>query len=431
LEEPTLEELRKRIDCIDRAIIKLLEERIKVCRDIAKCKLKLGLPIEDPQRENIVLKRAGIYEDVFKEIIKLCKKVQEGWFMVKFNTYDFFNTLNSMNVPIRMDVGQVDIPPHPELLKVLKDEIHRLEYTSYRGINELREKIAEVHKVDINEVIVIPGAKFGIAAMIYRAKRVGLIAPYWPGYMLAIEFFKRKYSTLETSFEEQWQPQLTQIDKSVDTLIINYPNNPTGITLGKEKIKELMEVAQDRKITIVSDEIYRDLVYEGEEFSILKYNIENSISVYSLSKTFSMPGLRLGYAIGDKQLVEVIAKFIQASYTSAPVFAQKAAIRALELRESIAKKLRDIFKKRIELLLKYIDKEKYDYVKPTGAFYAFLKIKSGISGVDLAYKLMYKGVGVFPGIAFGDSYDNYIRISLVCPEDKLVEGFKRMNEVVD
>lgn len=78
MEEPTLEELRKRIDCIDRAIIKLLEERIKVCRDIAKCKLKLGLPIEDPQREDIVLKRAGIYEDVFKEIIKLCKKVQEG-----------------------------------------------------------------------------------------------------------------------------------------------------------------------------------------------------------------------------------------------------------------------------------------------------------------------------------------------------------------
>jgi len=350
--------------------------------------------------------------------------------MVKFNTYDFFNTLNKMKVSIRMDIGQVDIPSHPELLKVLKDEIHRLEYTSYRGISELREKIAEVHKVDISEVVVIPGAKFGIAAMIYRAKQVGLIAPYWPGYMLAIEFFKKQYSILETKLEERWQPRFDLIDKRVDTLIINYPNNPTGITLSKDKVKELLDVASERKITIVSDEIYRDLIYDGNEFSILDYNIENAVSVYSLSKTFSMPGLRLGYAIGDKQLIEVIAKFIQATYTSAPVFAQKAAIRALELRESIARRLREIFRKRIELLKKHVDKEKFDYVPPSGAFYAFLKIKSGISGVDLAYKLMHRGVGVFPGIAFGDSYDNYIRISLVCPEHEIVEGLKRLNEVV-
>jgi len=77
MEESVLEELRKRIDRIDYEIIKLLEERMKVCKEIAKCKLRLGLPIEDHCREEIVIRRAGKFKDIFKEIIELCKKVQE------------------------------------------------------------------------------------------------------------------------------------------------------------------------------------------------------------------------------------------------------------------------------------------------------------------------------------------------------------------
>ncbi len=352
--------------------------------------------------------------------------------MVKFNIYDFFNRLNRLNVPIRMDAGQVDIPPHPELLKVLRNEVHRLEYTSYRGISELREKIAEIHKVDINEVVVIPGAKFGVAAMVYKAKRIGLIAPYWPGYLFAIEFFRKPYSILETRLEDFWQPAFGLINEKVDTLLINYPNNPTGVTLLKDKVRELLDIASERKLTIVSDEIYRDLIYDGSDFTIIECNLENTISVYSFSKTFSMPGLRLGYAIGDRRLIEAVEKFIQAVYTSTPVFAQKAAIKALELKDIIVKQLREIFRRRIEIFKKNIDPRKYDYVTPSGAFYVFLRAKnSNTSGVDLAYKLMYRGVGVFPGIAFGDSYYNYIRISLVCPEKKISEGAKKLSEVVE
>ena len=77
MEKSTLEELRKQIDKVDKEIMKLLEERIRICRRIAKCKLKLGLPLEDPQREKLVLKRAGVFRNVFREIIKLCKEAQE------------------------------------------------------------------------------------------------------------------------------------------------------------------------------------------------------------------------------------------------------------------------------------------------------------------------------------------------------------------
>ena len=99
-----------------------------------------------------------------------------------------------------MDLGQDDVSPYPELIEVLKKEAHRLEYTSYKGIQELRREIAQLHGVNIDKVIIIPGAKYGVSAMICKAKHVGLITPYWHGYMYAVKFFEKPYSVLETRF---------------------------------------------------------------------------------------------------------------------------------------------------------------------------------------------------------------------------------------
>ena len=201
--------------------------------------------------------------------------------------------------------------------------------------------------------------------------------------------------------------------------------------LAKNKIKELLDIASEKRLTVISDETYRDIVYSGDEFTIVNYNLENTVSIYSFSKTFSVPGLRIGYAVGDKRLVRLIGKFIQATYTSIPVFVQKVAIKALELRDKVAERVRRVFRKRIEVFTKHIDTHKYDYLTPSGAFYVFLKIrKNSISSIDLSLKLVERGVGVFPGIAFGNKYDNFIRVSLVCPKERIIEGVKILNEVV-
>ena len=113
-----------------------------------------------------------------------------------------------------------------------------------------------------------------------------------------------------------------------------------------------------------------------------------------------------------------------------PIFAQKVALKALELKETIAKKLRDVFKRRIEIFSTHIDREKFEYVPPQGAFYVFLKAKKRISSINLAYKLASKGVGVLPGIIFGRSYDSYVRLSLTCSERKIVEGLRRLSESI-
>ena len=231
--------------------------------------------------------------------------------------------------------------------------------------------------------------------------------------------------------EDGWLPDFTAMNREVDTLIINYPNNPTGAVLTKDKVRELLDLASERGLTIISDEVYRDLVYEGEPFTILDYGLERAASIYSFSKTFSLPGLRLGYVVGDRSLIRCIGEFIKATYTSAPVFAQKAAVKALELRDEISERVRRIYRERVEAFTRTIDRSKFDFVKPSGGLYVFLKVKSGLSSLRLAYKLAEKGVGVFPGVAFGDAYDNYIRVSLTCPSPLVVKGAKMINEAVE
>lgn len=350
--------------------------------------------------------------------------------MVEFSIYDFFNHLNTLKVRIRMDAGQVDIPPDPELLSVLREKIAELNYSSYSGISELREKIAEIHGVEVEETIVVPGSKYAIAALVNASKKIGLISPYWPGYKYAVEIFNKEHATIETSVEGEWMPNFNLIDESVDLMIINYPNNPTGAVLTKDKIKELLDTALEKRFSIVSDEVYRDLVFESVEFSLTEYIVDSVVSVYSFSKTFSMPGLRLGYAVGDRSLIKRIGEFIKATYTSTPIFAQKTAIKALELKDKIAERLKRVYRERINLFSSLIDRELFDFTLPRGGLYVFLKIKSNIPGLKLAYKLAERGVGVFPGLAFGSFYKNYIRISLTCPTPLLQEGVEILNETV-
>ncbi|AFZ70429.1 aspartate/tyrosine/aromatic aminotransferase [Caldisphaera lagunensis DSM 15908] len=347
-----------------------------------------------------------------------------------FDIYEFFSELSKNNVKIRMDAGDPDIKPNEIIIKELINNIRDLGYAPYKGLDELREIIADYHKVDINNVIITPGSKAAISSLILFSDKVNLISPYWSGYEFSANLFNKKIFVIKTNLEENWAPNFDNIERD-STLIINYPNNPTGKIINNNEIKKLIDISMDRNVKIISDEAYRDILFEGPKFKITDYIIENSVSIFSFSKTFSLPGLRLGYAVGDKNLINKMGEFIKANITSVPKFSQKAAIKAIENWDNIASYVKNIYYNRLEIFLNNIDKKKFDYMKPSGTFYVFLRLRENVSGTKLAYALARKGLGIFPGEAFGEDYTNFIRVSLTTNEKNIKEATKLINETVD
>lgn len=282
----------------------------------------------------------------------------------------------------------------------------------------------------MREVAVVPGAKAAVAALTHAARRVGVITPHWQGYVVAAKLFGRDVKFLEAKPEARWLPRFEGLGDA-DTLIVNYPNNPTGAVLTEPALKELLDVAEDRGITLVSDETYRDIVFEGDPLVMIDRRLEKTVSIYSFSKTFSLPGLRVGYVVGDPELIDVVAKFVAATYTSVPVFAQLAALKALEVRDEVVKLVRDEYFRRAKAFCSALSRKRFDFIEPRGAIYVFVKIGTGVDGVELARRLLREGVAVFPGAAFGERFRDYVRVSLTAPEGVLARVAKLMGEVAE
>ena len=350
-----------------------------------------------------------------------------------FDFYGFYEEISRRRPAIRMDAGDPDIPPPPEVVEVLRREADRLSYTPPTGLPELLEAIAELHGVDAGEVAVVPGAKAAVAAVIARSRRIGLVKPYWPGYAAAAGFLGVEVTAIAVGPGSGWTPSpeaIGELAGRADAVFVNYPNNPTGAVIGRRLAAEFIAEARSRGAYLVSDEAYRDIVFAGDRFSLAELDSEGVLSVYSFSKTFSLPGLRIGYVVGDKGLVRMVRDFVAATYTCVPAPAQRAAVKALELLESRAREVSRVYMRRLRIAEEALGGA-FEYVRPRGAFYLFPRIRGGVDGVEAAYRLLERGVAVFPGAAFGGSeYSSYIRVSLTQPEERLAEGLRILGETL-
>ncbi len=346
-----------------------------------------------------------------------------------FDFYKFYEALEASGARIRLDAGDPDHEPPAEVLEAIKRSLSEgLGYTPAGGLIELRERIAEIHGVDLNEVVVTPGAKAAIAALIHSAGNVGVFAPYWPGYKAAASLFQRKLIVRHLREELGWIPSQEDAEwlaSRADLIMVNYPNNPTGAVIDLAAAKAILDAAREKGVIVASDEAYRDLAFDGSRLVMAEIDSEGVVSVYSFSKTFAVPGLRVGYVVGDPSLVARVRRFIAATYTGVPRFAQAAALKALEVMDYAAKRARETYRARLQAALKAVDEEVFTYTKPRGGLYLFLKLRVPVDGTELAYRLAERGVGLFPGEAFGGvRYKRYLRVSLTAPTADIVQGIR-------
>ncbi len=237
--------------------------------------------------------------------------------------------------------------------------------------------------------------------------------------------------------DEKFNPDLEDLKKKASELkliLLNSPNNPTGRVYSKDKIKSIAEIAKDHDVTLLSDEVYEKLIFDGEHYSPAQ-DYPNIITQNSCSKPFAMTGWRVGYFTAPDEIIDAAKKIQSHSVTCATSIAQYAAAEALTSEKVAEKveKMRQKFKERRDLISRKMKKiEKIKFVKPEGAFYSFFKFDKDLNSLEFSEQLLKeKGVAVTPGSAFGKNREKWIRISFANKKEKLKEAIDRIEEFIN
>jgi aspartate/methionine/tyrosine aminotransferase len=346
------------------------------------------------------------------------------------------------------EVGQPDFPTPPKIveaaIQALKDGETR--YTSSRGIPTLLEAIQNHYskrgmKISgQSEVIVTPGAKMalfqGFISTIDAGDDVLLLAPAWPTYrvMARIAGAKPRDVATKPGYELDEEALKANISKSVSAIVINSPNNPTGGLLTKEHMKLIFDLAMDHDFVVFSDEIYEALVYDGlKQASMLEVDpsMERTLVVSGFSKSYSMTGWRLGYAVGNPETIGNMVRIQQNTTSCASSFVQHAGVEALTGDQSDLESMRAAFEKRRNRTVQLFEEMPgVSCVSPKGAFYAFPDFSSyGLSCGTLAELILKKtGVTTVPGDTFGKAYNRHLRFSYATSLEIIEEGLGLLSQ---
>jgi aspartate aminotransferase len=340
-----------------------------------------------------------------------------------------------------------DTPEHIKAAAIEALHAGFTKYTPSSGTPELRSAISEKFKRDNNldykpgEIIVSNGAKQScfnaIMAVCGEGDEVIIPAPYWLSYPDMVRLAGAEPVIVQTTQENDWKMTPEQFEGAMSPrtkmVIINSPGNPTGSVYTKEELRALVEVAADEEITILSDEIYESLTYDGAEHvsvaSLTPEARDLTITVNGFSKAYAMTGWRLGYLGAPEKIAKAIDS-MQSHSTSGPCsFAQKGGLAALTGSQQCVADMREEFNIRREYVFERLSAmHNISAVKPKGAFYMLANIsKLGMSSTNFADRLLSKAnVAVVPGVAFGD--DRVVRLSYATGLDVIKPGLDRFED---
>lgn len=383
------------------------------------------------------------YNKVLSEKIKKTKPSQ---------IRKFFDIAGTMEGVISLGVGEPDFSTPWVIRKAAIQTLERRQiiYGPNKGIAPLRKAISDdlkkktgVEYDSENEVIVTVGGSeaidIALRGLINDGDEVLVTEPCFVCYTPLIELSGGVAVSVPTRLENNFKLTVDDLkDKITDRtklLILPFPNNPTGAVMTKEDLEPIAELLRDTDIMILTDEIYSELTYGREHFSIIQLEgmRERTIYVNGFSKAYAMTGWRLGYVTAPEPIISQISKIHQYGIMCSPYISQNAAIMALTSCDEEVKKMRDEYNTRRKFLVNEFNRIGLECFSPEGAFYVFPCIKStGLSSEDFCEKLLYgEKVAVVPGNAFGDSGEGFIRISYAYSFDHLMEAVKRIEKFVN
>mgnify|MGYP000141497746 FL=1 len=337
---------------------------------------------------------------------------------------------------IRLNLGDPDMATPPEIVEAAYASMKagKTKYSSSYGELRLRQKIAEVHGVKAENVVITPGSKWAIFSTMFLMLKNGgnviIPTPYWTAYDLIAKSFGAKVKLLRTEMENGWNVDLEKLEGLIDSetkmIILNNPNNPTSKVMDSKTLDGIVDIANKKGVTILSDEVYGAIAFNKTK-SILDYGADSKHIVSNgFSKTFTMTGWRIGYVVANKTLIDNITKLNQITFNNVPVFIQDAALKGLELHAQIANNIKAKYKARADLASTKLKAAGFKFTAPDAPFYVFPK-RDGLDGTKFTLDLLDRGVAVAPGSSFGE-YPEHFRISLTAPDDQIEEGLTKICE---
>ncbi len=343
-----------------------------------------------------------------------------------------------MKDPVNFSIGQPDFDV-PQQLKDKAIEAIRAgqnKYSQTAGDDSLKDQITGQVKHEFGwknpAVIVTSGVSGGILlsfmAIINPGDEVIIPDPYFVMYKHLINLLGGKCVFVDSypDFDLPVDKIARAITKKTKLIILNSPCNPTGVVYSEQQIRAVAKIAAEKDVLVMTDEIYEKFCYDGPCPSAASY-YDKTILLRGFSKSYAMTGWRLGFAAVHeslKAIVEEMTKIQQYTFVCAPTPFQKAALAALNFDVS---DLVDIYRKKRDLIYNGL-KDKFEMVKPGGAFYAFVKVPNG-SAAKFVEKAIANNVLIIPGNVFSEK-DTHFRISYATSDDKILRGIEILRKLV-
>ena len=348
---------------------------------------------------------------------------------------------------ISLSIGDPDIPPPKFVIDALRDEVADLKNHNYsfsQGEPDFRQSVASWYKkrfhVDLEgeQVVALLGSKEGLAniarAFIDPGDKVLVPDPSYPVYANGSTILCDGVPVpMPLLRQNGFTPDLSAFeDVKAKMMFLNYPNNPTSSTVGREFLKEVVDFAHDNGVILCYDNAYSEITYDGYRApSILEIPgaLDVAVEFHSCSKTFNMTGDRIAFAAGNKQLVSGLTKIKSQIDSGPPVYIQKVVAKALASYESDEQpdfliQNNHIYQERRDLLVATLWDMGFDCEKPRATFYVWLGCRG--SSMGFATKLLDVGVAVTPGIGFGKHGEGFVRLTFTQPMDRIKEACERI-----
>ncbi len=353
---------------------------------------------------------------------------------------------------ISLGIGSPDQAPHPDVIRILHEESSRPDthaYQSYKGSPVLRKAMAEWYRqwYGVNpdpdrEILPLAGSKEGIMHLCMTYINPGDLVlipnPGYPTYQSAARLAGAIPATYDLKEENNWLPDFAELEHLVQTkktgqeyvmMFVNYPQMPTGQLPTRELFEQLVRFARENHVLLIHDNPYSFILNE-EPMSILQVDgaLDHVIELNSLSKSHNMAGWRVGMLIGKATHIENVLRFKSNMDSGMFLPLQLAAAKALALPASWYETVNDLYRRRKQVVVEMLEVMGCRFTKKQAGLFVWAKVPEGISdGYAMSDLLLYKAnVFITPGGIFGSAGNDYIRVSLCSPEEKILECLERI-----
>ncbi len=352
---------------------------------------------------------------------------------------------------INLGQGNPDQPTPPHIVRSLQEAsenpaYHR--YPPFSGFGFLKEAMANRYKqdygVDVNpetEVAILFGGKAGLVeisqCLLNRGDLCLVPDPGYPDYWSGVALAGASMHMMKLSEDNGFLPDYTMVPHAIadqaKLMFINYPNNPTGSVASSAFYEDTVRFADQHNVAVISDFAYGAIGFDGKRpvsFLQTPGAKEVGIEIYTMSKSYNMAGWRVGYALGNPEIIRLINLIQDHYYCSLFGGIQHAAAAALNGPQHCVHELVATYEGRRDALFSALQRIGWNAAPPAGSFFCWLPVPEGWSSASLADKLLSEAdVVVAPGIGFGSSGEGYVRLGLLAPEARLIEAVDRIGRL--